>query len=75
MCSDLFVSTTAFIKHLSSSHRELLDPLDPVDPLAKMAPEEVVVRLALLVALVRLVLSVPLDLLERRDLLVLMVPL
>lgn len=38
-----------------------------------MAQEELVVRLAPLVALVRPVLSVPLDLLERRDLLVLMV--
>lgn len=55
--------------------RELLDHLDPSDPLAKMAQGEHVVRPALLVALVRLVLLEPQDLLERRDLLALMVPL
>lgn len=55
--------------------RELLDHLDPSDPLAKTAQGEHVVRPALLGALVRLVLLEPLDLLERRDLLVLMVTL
>lgn len=38
--------------------RELLDPLVPPDPSAKMAQEELVVRLVLPVALVKLVLSV-----------------
>lgn len=54
--------------------RELLDHLDPSDLLARMALEELVVRLVLLVALVRLVLLEPQDLLERRDPLVQMVP-
>lgn len=54
--------------------RELLDHLDPSDLLARMALEELVVRLALLVALGRLVLLEPQDLLERRDPLVPMVP-
>lgn len=52
--------------------RELVVPLDQLDPLAKMEQGEHVVRLALLVAPVRLVLSVLSDSLERRDLLVLM---
>lgn len=55
--------------------RELADHLDPPDPLAKMVQGEHVVSPALLVALVRLVLLAPQDLLERRDLLALMVPL
>lgn len=52
-----------------------MDHPDPSDPLAKMAQGEAAVRPVLLVALVRLALLEPQDLLERRDLLVLMVPL
>lgn len=55
--------------------RELLEPLDLLDPLAKMAHEELVVRLALPAVLVRLVLLDPKESVERRDLLVLMEPL
>lgn len=51
-----------------------MDHLDPSDPLAKMAQGELAVRPVLAVALVRVVLLDPQDLLERRDLLVLMVP-
>lgn len=47
--------------------RELLDPQGLSDPLERMDPEEPVVRLALLVALVSLVLSVLLAPVEKRD--------
>lgn len=47
--------------------REPLDPLDLLDPLERMDPEELGVRLALLVALVRLVLSDLQASAERRD--------
>lgn len=52
-----------------------MEPLDPEDLLAKMEQGELVVRLALLAAQVRLVLLDPQDLVERKDLLALMEPL
>lgn len=55
--------------------RETLDLLDLPDPLARKDPKETVVRLDLLVALARLALLEPLDLLARRVALVLMAPL
>lgn len=64
------------LQHSNASNplcRELLDPLVPPDPWAKMVQEDLVVRLVLPVAPVRLALLVLQDLLERRDLLVLMV--
>lgn len=70
MISDFYVTIT-----LCVVSRELLDPLDPEDLLAKMEQGELVVRLALLAALVRLVLLDPQDLVERKDLLALMEPL
>lgn len=51
--------TNSLIKHSNASNplcRDLLDPLVPLDPSAKMAQEELVVRLVLPVALVRPVL-------------------
>lgn len=71
----LALSRVCFNNMPSFNSRELPDPLDPLDLLAKMAHEEIVVRLALLVVLVRLVVLDPQDSLERRDLLVLMEPL
>lgn len=62
------------LNHLHAC-RELLDHPDPSDPLAKTAQGDHVVSPALQVALVRLVLLEPQDLLERRDLPALMVPL
>lgn len=56
-----------------SLHRATLDLPDPLDPLARKDPKETVVRLDPLVALVRLVLLDPQDLLERRVALALMV--
>lgn len=52
--------------------RATLDPLDLPDPLARKDPKETVVILDLLVALARLALLEPLDLLARRVALVLM---
>lgn len=68
--SDFYVTITLYVVS-----RELLEPLDPEDLLAKMEQGELVVRLALLAALVRLVLLDPQDLVARKDLLVLMEPL
>lgn len=58
---------------LYSPLRATLDLPDPLDPLARRDPKETVVRLDLLVALVRLVLLDPQELLERRVALVPMV--
>lgn len=75
-CTHLF--ECCILQHSNASNplcRELLDPLVPSDLSAKMVQEELVVRVVLPVALVRPVQSVLQDLLARRDLLVLMVPL
>ncbi len=75
----LYITTTSAVSFNDLNplpvSRELLEALDPSDLLAKMEQGEDVVRLALLVALVRLVLLDLQDPLERRDLLALMEPL
>lgn len=64
-----FGSNISFPRDL---RRATLDPLDLADPLARKVPKETVVTLDLLVALARLALLVPLDLLARRVALVVM---
>lgn len=77
----LYITTTAFSRVSFNDlnplrvSRELLEALDPLEASAKMEQGEDAVRLALLVALVRLVLLDLQDPLERRDLLALMEPL